>query len=136
MSDSDEYDLQGAVERLAEIKKQQDELEMEYALLRDEIVPLLEQAQFFIDPETGEKKVAYRVAPERTVVDADLLASYVPEDVLNEVTVRKIKTDAFWQANKAGRIPDEVAARVVKLVPQTPHVRFGDPTDLAHRAAP
>lgn len=128
-------DLEDKVVRLVHLKQEQERLKQEYEDLRDELVPDLNEAQFFIDPVTGEKKVAYRVAPENTVVDAELLASYVPQDVLDEVTVRKVVTDKFWQANKAGRIPDEVAARVVTLRPATPHVRFGDPTDLARRAA-
>lgn len=123
------------VTRMAQIKAEQDRLQQEYEDLREEIVPELDEAQFFIDPITGEKRVAYRVAPENTVINVDLLASYVPEDVLEEVTVRKAVVGKFWQANKAGRIPDEVAARVAKLVPVTPHVRFGDPSDLARRAA-
>lgn len=123
------------VRRMATIKAEQERLKAEYEGLRDEVTPELNEAQFFFDSETGEKRVAYRVAPEVTRVNVDLLASYVNDDVLDEVTERKIKTDAFWQANKAGRIPDEVAARVVTLVPSTPHVRFGDPADLARRAA-
>lgn len=123
------------VTKLAELKAKQTSLQQEYEELRDELVQELDEAQFFLDPVTGEKRVAYRVAPEVTKVNVELLESYVPTEVIESVTERKIKTDAFWQAVKAGRIPDHVAARVTTLIPQTPHVRFGDPSDLARRAA-
>lgn len=121
------------VARMAAIKAEEARLKSEYEELRDEVTPDLDEAQFFID-ENGVKRVAYRVSPENTVVNAELLASYVSEEVINEVTERKVKTPAFWQAVKAGRIDESVAARVAKLVPATPHVRFGDPSDLARRA--
>lgn len=111
--------------RLREIKDELDQLKVEYEELRDEVVPEVEEdgVVWVLGPDNKK----YRCSVQRQMTstyDVDALAAAVSEDVLDEVTFRKVDSDKFEQAYNAGRIPHHAIPLVIKRKPKAAFVDF------------
>lgn len=128
-NDTPDPDTEAKLAQLYELKNTRDSTKEQYEKLRDELLEsgALDSSRYFLDSD-GNKLYGYRVAPEPIEINVSLLESYVPTEVINEVTERKVVAAKFKKAVETGRIPTEVFVKVAQKKPQKAHIRFGDPT--------
>lgn len=126
-NDQPDPDTEEKLARLYSLAQQEKAIKEEREALRDEILTGLDGSRYFIGPD-GKKYYAYRVEPEPIEINVALLESYVSDEVINDVTERKIIGPKFKKAVETGRIPQEVFVKVARTKKQAPHIRFGDPS--------
>src|SRR3954464_2772453 len=90
-NDTSDPDTEAKLARLYELKNTRDTTKEQYEKLRDELLAsgALDTSRYFLDSD-GNKLYGYRVAPEPIEINVGLLESYVPTEILNEVTERKV----------------------------------------------
>lgn len=118
-------DTEAKLARLQEVSKIERDAKAERERLRDEIAPDLEDGSRLFVGKDGTKYFGYQVAPEDTVIDAELLKQLVEEDLYEELVEEKVNLGKFRTAAAAERIPDDVLVKVTRFKPKKPHVRFG-----------
>lgn len=117
-------DLEDKLAQLHALKTAENNAKEAYEKLRDQILPELDTSRYFIDDE-GVKRYAYKVEPEKLIIDPGLLDMIDPE-VLDKVAPRQVDRKKLQQEVAAARIDLEVYTRHTRFEPGTPHIRFGD----------
>ena len=131
-------DLERDLARLQDMiaaRRKNPELEREYEQLRDQVVKYLKTdgPRYYLDGD-GNKRYAFAVSPERTVVDVDALQAMVDAGeldagVLEEVAPRKANVEAFRRACQTERLTDEQIVASTSSLPLTGFVSYSGPDD-------
>jgi hypothetical protein len=119
-----DLDTEELLSRLLEVQSNRRGLESEYELLRSEGAEALEDGpRYFIGPD-GCKWYATRGQASTLDIDEDALLAELDEALLDQVMPRKLNKTAFKEACETERISAATVARVARLKPNQPFVKF------------
>lgn len=109
-------------------RKAKDAAEAEAKRLSDEITETMNQRgdDFLFLADDGHKIKAFVAIPENTVVDVELLADFMGDDVEQVLKPRAVDLDKFKRLVADERIPKSVLVKVARLVDGKPQIRFTD----------
>lgn len=129
----DEIDIETKLLELEQARELAAEYKDKAEAIRDELLPLMEQAgpRYFINSD-GVKLYGVYSETEEMLVDLDLLEAQAPEVYQDVVeTERKVDKSRLKAAVATGRLPRELARKVIRYKPKSKTIRFGNPNDAA-----
>lgn len=126
-----EDDRAAQAKRLRDVRKEKAALEREEREIKEDLLPYVEDIGSFVylDPDTGEKIVAYFSYSDMTVLDLDELQRCVDEGLVREtvfemVAPRQPDLKELKAAMAARRLPKKVIQRCVRLEKDRETVKF------------